>query len=399
MNVKGLIVVKGFTSGLELLCDSLASRRAADREITKDAIAATLQRIFWTAPVMAVGNFLAALGFWFQEEPTGATEVLWRELIIRTNFLVSVISCGVWILIWIAKGRKASLKIQTILVYTVVAYVLAIGLGIALIDSLVMTSITPFLICVTIVGTFYYIPPKNSLLIFFLSFIVFRLAFVFFGTVSTNALSSTLVNGLVANAVGLALSIVNWQHFRRATLQEKPIAKQQAQLTQMAYHDSLTGLPNRRFLDELIDREVALVRRGQVESSLIMCDIDHFKTVNDTHGHPAGDDLLRAFAQLLQENLRKSSTVVRLGGEEFVILASHASQKQALALAERLRRLIEEYEFTLDQTTVRITASFGVASLQGTENARDYYHRADRALYEAKRTGRNSVQVVSEVAS
>ena len=116
MNGKGLIVVKGFTSRLELLCDSLASRRAADREITKDAIAATLQRIFWTAPVMAVGNFLAALGFWFQEEPTGATEVLWRELIIRTNFLVSVISCGVWILIWIVKGRKASLKIQTILV-------------------------------------------------------------------------------------------------------------------------------------------------------------------------------------------------------------------------------------------------------------------------------------------
>ena len=136
-----------------------------------------------------------------------------------------------------------------------------------------------------------------------------------------------------------------------------------------------------------------------MESSLIMCDIDHFKTVNDTYGHPAGDKLLCAFAQLLQENLHESSTVVRLGGEEFVILASHTSLQQAVALAERLRRTIEGHEFTLDRTTVCITASFGVASLQGTEGARDYYHRADRALYDAKRSGRNRVLVGSEVAS
>lgn len=392
-------MVKGFTSKLGLLRNSVASRLAVDREIEKDATPATVQRIFWTAPVMAVGNFLAALGFWFQEEPTGATEILWRELIIKTNFLVSVLSCGVWILTWIVKRRKASLRIQTILTYAVVAYVLAIGLGIALIDTLVMTGITPFLICVTIVGTFYYIPPSKSLLVFLLSFLVFRFAFVSSGTLSSDVLNSTLINGLVANAMGLALSIVNWQHFRRARVQEKTIANQQIQLTQMAYHDYLTKLPNRRFLDELVDREVALVKSGQVESSLIMCDIDHFKTVNDTYGHPAGDKLLCAFAQLLQENLHESSTVVRLGGEEFVILASHTSLQQAVALAERLRRTIEGHEFTLDRTTVRITASFGVASLQGTEGARDYYHRADRALYDAKRSGRNRVLVGSEVAS
>lgn len=395
----GGIVMRKSRSRLGLLRDNLSSRRAVDGEITKDAIVATVQRILWTAPVMAVGNFLAALGFWFQEEPTGATEILWRELIIKANLLISVLDLGVWIVAWIIKGRKASLKIQTILVYTVVVYVLATGLGITVIDTLVMASITPFLICITVVGTFYYVPPRNSLLIFLLSFIAFRLAFVFFGTLSTNMLSSILINGLVVNAMGLALSIVNWQHFRRARLQEKTIAKQQTQLTQMAYHDSLTGLPNRHFLDELVEREVALVKRGQIESSLIMCDIDHFKFVNDTYGHLAGDDLLRAFAQLLQENLCESSTVVRLGGEEFVILASHAAQEQALALAERLRKTIEEYEFTVDQATIRITASFGVAALQGTEGARDYYHRADRALYEAKRSGRNSVQVISEVAS
>ncbi len=394
------ILMKWLESRWDLLRSSLSSRRLIDREITPDAISVTVQRIFWTAPVMAVGNFLAAMGFWFQEEPLGATEILWRQLIIKTNFLVSVVTLGVWILTWIVKRSEASLRIQKFLVYGVVAYVLSIGLGITLIDNMVMPSITPFLICVTIVGTFYCLPPRNSVLVFSLAYLVFRLSFVFFSTASSNVLHSTLVNGLVANAVGLALSIVGWQHFRRGKIQEKTIAEQQDQLTQMAYHDSLTGLPNRRFLDELVEKEVWLVERGQVESSLIMCDIDHFKNVNDTYGHHKGDDLLCAFAQLLQQNLPQSSSVVRLGGEEFVILARHTSQGQALLFAERLRRMVEAHEFTLDhQTTVRITASFGVAELKGTEQASDYYHRADRALYEAKRAGRNRVHAENEAAS
>jgi diguanylate cyclase (GGDEF)-like protein len=389
----------GSLSRWRLLRERIASSRAINREIKGDALEATVNRIFWTAPVMAVGNFLAGLGFWFQELPTGATEILWRELIIKMNFLVSMGSLVIWILTCLVKKKQASVKVQTILVYSVVTYVLSIGLGIAVIDSLVMTSITPFLICVTIVGTFYYLPPANSLVVFVLSFTVFRLSFVFFGTMSTNVLSSTLVNGLVANVMGLALSIVNWQHFRRARLQERTIVAQQVQLTQMAYHDSLTGLPNRRFLDELVDREVALVKKGQVQSSLIICDVDRFKEINDTYGHLAGDDILCAFAQLLKANLGQDSTVVRLGGEEFVILASHTTQREAAALAERLRKTVEEHEFTVDQTTVRITASFGVAALRGTEGSRDYYHSADQALYAAKRSGRNSVYTFSELVS
>lgn len=392
--------MKHLESGWDRMRSYLSSARSLEGEIAQYAIHATVQRIFWTAPVMAVGNFLAALGFWLQDAPLGTTEILWHELIIKTNFLVSAVNVAFWILTWIIRRNKASFRIQKTLVYGVVAYVLAIGLGLSLVDSLVMSSITPFLICVTIVGTFYYIPPKNSILVFSLSYLVFRFSFLSFSTAPSDALHSALTNGLVANAVGLALSLVNWQHFRRAKLQEKTIAEQQDQLTQMAYYDSLTELPNRRFLDDLVEREVALVERGQVESSLIMCDVDHFKSVNDTYGHHKGDDLLRAFAQLIHENLRKGTTVVRLGGEEFVILASNTSQEQALALAERLRRTVEAHEFRLDdQTTVRITASFGVAALQGIEGATDYYHRADRALYTAKRAGRNRAYAISDATS
>jgi len=128
---------------------------------------------------------------------------------------------------------------------------------------------------------------------------------------------------------------------------------------------------------------------------LIMCDIDHFKKVNDTYGHLAGDDLLRELAALLRENVRADNTLVRLGGEEFVILAPGASLEEGALLAERLRKLVAGHSFTVCGNEVRITMSIGVAPLTGAENVRDYYNRADRALYTAKEQGRNQVVVAS----
>lgn len=371
--------------------NSLRTRHMVDREITDEAMSASVRRIFWTAPIMAVGNFLASLGFWVQDEPTAAIEILWRELVIGANFLVSVISIGVWALAWIMRRREVNAKVQKVFVFVVAIYVLAMGLGITLIDHLVIPNIAPLLLCVTIVGTFYHIPPRSSLLVFVLSFIAFRFSFVFLTSLSTAVLSSTLVNGFVAHVLGFALSLLNWQHFRRTKLQEKTIHEQQELLTQMAYHDSLTNLPNRRYLDELVEREVSLVQRHQVDSCLIMCDIDDFKDVNDTFGHAIGDDLLCEFSALLRDKMREGNTLVRLGGEEFVILAPHTTLEQGMALAERLRKMVEAHAFTVDDKTLQITACFGVAELRGTEGFRDYYQQADKALYEAKRQGKNRV--------
>jgi two-component system cell cycle response regulator len=124
-----------------------------------------------------------------------------------------------------------------------------------------------------------------------------------------------------------------------------------------------------------------------------MCDIDHFKSVNDTYGHLAGDDLLRELAALLQSSVRENSTLVRLGGEEFVILAPGTSLDEGKRFAERLRKLVENHRFLICGHEVRITMSIGVAALTGSEDIRDYYNRADRALYAAKEQGRNQVSV------
>lgn len=352
---------------------------------------ATVQRIFGTAPVMALANFLAALGFLLSEEPLVAVEQLWRELVIQANLFVSATSLGIWLVAGRLKKKPVGSKSHPVFAYFVVTYVLTVGLVISLIDNLVMTSIVPFLLCVTIVGTFYYLPPRGAVLVFGLSLVVFGFAFGSLFTLPAHILDSILVNGMMAHALGLALSTVGWRHFRSFKLQEKTIAQQQAALTEMAYQDSLTGLPNRRFLDELVEREVALVRRGRTQSCLIMCDIDNFKAVNDTFGHVAGDKMLRAFADLLRGMTRNSNTVVRLGGEEFVILAPQTSPQEAMVLAERLRKQVEEHGFEVSDNILRITASFGVARLEGSEREQDYYHRADQALCQAKFTGKNRV--------
>ena len=388
--------MKGFIWRLRLLRRNLSLQRAIDREVTEDAVSATVQRILRTAPVMAGGMFLAVLGFWLQDEPAGAIETLWREWIIKTDSLVGLLSLGFWLFARIVTKKKASRQMQTVLVYAVVSFVIAAGLIITLLDHLVMASITPFVLSAAIVGTFYYLPPTKGLVVFGFSCLVFCVVFSLSGIVSETVLSSTLVNGTTAHAMGFALSVINWYNFRRTKLQEKIIAKQQARLTQMAYHDSLTGLPNRRFLDELVAREVTLVNDNQTKSCLIMCDIDDFKRVNDTFGHPAGDKLLKDFADVLQGEMPGGTTIVRLGGEEFVILTPQTSLEEAMILAERLRRIVEKHEFIVAQTPLPITVSFGVAALRGTEGDRDYYSRADMALYEAKASGKNRVVTVDD---
>ena len=256
---------------------------------------------------MAVAPSLAALGFGSRKELRRGPRHC-GALIIRANSATSIITiCFGW-----PGFTAAGWPVHPEGLIYAVAFVLASGLGSAQ-DHLVVPGITPFLLCVTIVGTFYYLPPRTALIVFVAAFLAFRGAFLSLDTVSETVLSSTLVNGRIACAIGFALSIVNWQHFRRSKLQEQTIAEQQNILTRMAYHDSLTDLPNRRFLDELVGEEVERVKNRQRESCLIMCDVDNFKAVNDTYGHLCGDDLLRQFSQLVRESVGSRNTLVRLG--------------------------------------------------------------------------------------
>jgi diguanylate cyclase (GGDEF)-like protein len=152
--------------------------------------------------------------------------------------------------------------------------------------------------------------------------------------------------------------------------------------------DALTGLPNRRYILEACERELAAARRYGRAFSVLLFDLDHFKALNDTHGHAAGDAALVAVAGVLERQVRKPDLPARFGGEEFLVLLPDARESCALAAAERLRATIRD----LDLTPTRITASFGVATWQPADDGvEDMLARADRALYRAKRAGRDRV--------
>jgi diguanylate cyclase (GGDEF)-like protein len=173
----------------------------------------------------------------------------------------------------------------------------------------------------------------------------------------------------------------------------KLIAMQQKsneELKRVSENDYLTALYNRRKISEVLETEIKRCKRYNSHFSFIMLDIDRFKQTNDTLGHELGDKLLQELALLITQTVRESDAVGRWGGEEFVVVCPETSLAGAESLAEKLRIRIEKKTFN---EIGHKTASFGVAGLQKNETARDIIARADRALYSAKQSGRNRVEV------
>lgn len=150
--------------------------------------------------------------------------------------------------------------------------------------------------------------------------------------------------------------------------------------------DALTGAANRKFFEHEAKRLVSQYSRSGVVSSLIMVDIDHFKRVNDTHGHPVGDQVLISLVKILTKHCRAADTTARVGGEEFAVLLPNTGSLGAFTVAEKMREAVEAFEF---EGVGHITASFGVAELVAEDDLQRWYTRADTALYLAKNNGRN----------
>ena len=173
----------------------------------------------------------------------------------------------------------------------------------------------------------------------------------------------------------------------------------QAQIQHLAYHDSLTNLPNRALLIDRLNQQIALLKRHQLRGALLFLDLDHFKHINDSLGHPVGDAVLKMVTARLEASVRQEDTVARLGGDEFVVLLSGLEGKrsevvlQTRGIAEKLRHLIAE-PMNLDGHTLQITPSIGIALIPDHGNTpADLLKRADIALYRAKDSGRNAIQL------
>lgn len=165
-----------------------------------------------------------------------------------------------------------------------------------------------------------------------------------------------------------------------------------AELNRLATTDGLTGVWNRRYLEQVVAGELARARRYDEPLALVIFDIDHFKSINDRHGHLVGDQVLIELAERVRHQLRASDVLARWGGEEFVVLMPHCTAQAAASLAEKLRLALTAQPFP---TAGTITTSFGVAEYQPSETPDDWFTRADNALYAAKEGGRNRVVIVA----
>src|SRR6202167_2292412 len=148
---------------------------------------------------------------------------------------------------------------------------------------------------------------------------------------------------------------------RRIVDPHREVQDKNRQLEEMALTDSLTGLPNRRAIDFFATRQLSAALRHDFPIWVVMADLDHFKSINDTHGHDAGDIVLKSFAEILKSNTRSSNICGRLGGEEFLVVLTHAQKENATIAIERIRKQFEMQTFTVANNTFSVTASFGIA--------------------------------------
>jgi diguanylate cyclase (GGDEF)-like protein/PAS domain S-box-containing protein len=167
----------------------------------------------------------------------------------------------------------------------------------------------------------------------------------------------------------------------------------EARLEMLASTDTLTGLPNRLAIMNKAEKEFARSKRYSRPLSLVMIDVDHFKSINDTYGHATGDHVLQNVGHICTDTLRDSDLLGRVGGEEFILILPDTPKQNAEYVAERMRERLELSEIKYEQHTLKITASFGVASIREADIAmEEIIERADAAMYTAKNSGRNQVQ-------
>jgi two-component system cell cycle response regulator len=168
-------------------------------------------------------------------------------------------------------------------------------------------------------------------------------------------------------------------------------------LEELALTDSLTGLPNRRAIEHWATRQLSGAIRYGFSFLVVLADLDHFKAVNDTYGHDAGDAVLKKFSEILKTNSRRSDICGRIGGEEFLFILTHTTKDNASIVIERIRAELEATKFDFDGGSLTVTASFGLAAFEGPQPA-DFNRlvtQADVALYAAKRAGRNRVEIAA----
>ena len=225
-----------------------------------------------------------------------------------------------------------------------------------------------------VMAVFYLVRPRIAIILVLLT--IAALAPRLIGGLDTHATSAFFVTISVMSAFAFAFSLIT--------------NRQREELIRLATKDPLTGAGNRRALDEKLSEIVNGFKRSGTTASMLLLDLDHFKKVNDEHGHAVGDQILKRITDIIDLRIRVTDSLYRVGGEEFIVVLEGQVLERAAHLSEQLRTLVEANELIPDRA---VTISLGVAELRSEETVNNWLSRADDALYRAKRAGRNSTEV------
>jgi len=384
-------------SRLRTFINWIRKQRSLNNTIVQKTLETNLRRMYYLALIVIPAHIAHVIMFWFTD-PSSSEEAVWRTGIIVVHSIHLLVSIALAIIISITKKQKHLSTKAVFIQYAFIVSLSAMAISLVTIDQYVTTNITPFLVLCLGLAVIFLLRPLSTLIVFGFVLAAYLLLI---GTVQKESaiLLTNRVNGITFVVFGMYLSLILWNSTRKNLFQEEEIKRQQkeleeknAELQRLAFLDTLTGLYNRRKWFEFAGEESRSICRYNTSSSVVLMDIDHFKKINDDYGHPIGDRLLKEIAVLLRENLRAVDKPCRWGGEEFIVLLPNTSVEEAKKVAEKLRTLIERTEFSIDGESIRVKASFGIASIRCEENPIDRaYERVDRALYMAKQGGRNIV--------
>jgi two-component system, cell cycle response regulator len=230
----------------------------------------------------------------------------------------------------------------------------------------------------------------------------FELCFAYLILVTSHSEKEQVIQGLAAGADDYLTKpfhpgelLARVRVGRRMIELNRQTQAQNRQLEEMALTDALTGLPNRRAIELWAAPQLSAAARHNFWIWVVMADLDHFKRVNDTYGHEAGDTVLKGFAEIVKSNTRSSNICGRLGGEEFLLILTHGEREEIVIPIERIRKQFETLRFTFCDRPFHATASFGIAGFCGTASPdlKRLIASADAALYSAKQKGRNRIEL------
>lgn len=253
-------------------------------------------------------------------------------------------------------------------------------------------QITLILVCITIAISCYSLGYKSLIYVFPTIFIFFFI----FNFKNASSISSFYVLICLISALNIETYSLVWRFgvamfdcIIFAAIFAYIIAKQKAALIYLATTDELTGALNRKNLATSLSSSIESFQHKGTDTSLLLIDIDHFKTVNDTYGHLVGDKLLTQFSEVLKRLLPAEAKLFRFGGEEFLVQCEHCDLQKALEMAQRLKQAVNQTDF--DGVPVNVSCSIGVAELRINDSLEEWLKQSDIALYAAKKSGRNRV--------